>query len=359
METGRAEIQAILCRAGLASLGPACTLSPLEGGVSSDIFRADLDAGRVCVKRARSHLKVKAEWRAPVIRSLFEASWYEIANAIAPNAAPKVVHFDISANAIVMEYLDPSDHPVWKTMLRDGVVDPDTARRLGSIIGRIHAATAGRRDVQKLFPTDRIFYAIRIEPYLLATAARHQDLERPLHRLARQTAETRLALVHGDVSPKNIVIGPQGPVVLDAECAWFGDPAFDLAFCLNHFLLKCAWRPQHGRAYLSLFDAMYDGYRPHVSWEDSDAFEARAARLLPALFLARVDGKSPVEYITDELIRNQIRRVARPLIASPADRLSDVRAAWSRELRLDERDDHNDGSGQTDLGQSGTADGRS
>lgn len=94
------------------------------------------------------------------------------------------------------------------------------------------------------FATDHIFYPIRLEPYLLATATVHPDCTDRLAFLARQTGATKRALVHGDVSPKNILLGPRGPVFLHAECAWYGDPAFDLAFCLNHMLLKCLWRPQ-------------------------------------------------------------------------------------------------------------------
>ena len=119
---------------------------------------------------------------------------------------------------------------------------------------------------------------------------------------------------------------------LDAECAWYGDPAFDLAFCLNHMLLKCLWVPSVAAGFLGSYDALASAYLARVDWEAPDALEARAARLLPGLFLARVDGKSPVEYITAEADRNRVRRVAIPLINRPVDRLDDVRAAWLGEL---------------------------
>src|SRR5690606_24626353 len=112
------------------------------------------------------------------------------------------------------------------------------------------------------------------------------------------TASTRLALVHGDVSPKNILIGPNGPVFLDAECAWYGDPAFDLAFCLNHLLLKCLWTPRAATDFLASFEALAAAYRSGVVWEPPEALERRTARLLPGLLLGRIDGKSPVEYLT-------------------------------------------------------------
>jgi aminoglycoside phosphotransferase (APT) family kinase protein len=138
--------------------------------------------------------------------------------------------------------------------------------------------------------------------------------------------------VHGDISPKNILVGPRGPVFLDAECAWWGDPAFDLAFCLNHLLLKCLWTPPARPGFLASFDALAAAYLAGVDWEPPAGLEARAARLLPGLFLARVDGKSPVEYLTDDTDKSRVRRTARALLAEPVERLHGVRQAWGEEL---------------------------
>jgi aminoglycoside phosphotransferase (APT) family kinase protein len=137
-------------------------------------------------------------------------------------------------------------------------------------------------------------------------------------------------LVHGDISPKNILDGPNGPVFLDAECAWFGDPAFDLAFCLNHLLLKGAREGADRTRYNAAFAALAAAYLDGVDWESTTEIEARAAALLPALFLARVDGKSPVEYLTHESERAAVRRCATPLILAPPRRLVDVADAWER-----------------------------
>jgi aminoglycoside phosphotransferase (APT) family kinase protein len=131
--------------------------------------------------------------------------------------------------------------------------------------------------------------------------------------------------VHGDVSPKNILVGPRGPVFLDAECAWYGDPAFDLAFCLNHLLLKCLWVPRARAAFLECFDALSSTYLKSVSFEN---IEQRAASLLPALLLARVDGKSPVEYLRTP-DKEYVRTIARELLPS-ASTLREVREAWQR-----------------------------
>ena len=130
--------------------------------------------------------------------------------------------------------------------------------------------------------------------------------------------------MHGDVSPKNILVGPHGPVLLDAECAWWGDPAFDLAFCLNHLLLKCLWTP--GGDARASSPASTRWRTPICARRRLGAARrrssARAAALLPGLLLARVDGKSPVEYIADDAARERVRRVARALLRAPAPRLA-------------------------------------
>lgn len=304
----------------------------LTGGVSSDIWRIALPGGVICVKRALGKLKVAADWRAPVSRNRFEAEWMRVAGAAAPGAVPALLGQDEEAGALAMAFLPADQYPLWKAQLRDGQADPGFAAQVGERVARIHAATAADPSVPGRFATDAIFYDIRLEPYLVATAARHPDLRQALLGLVAQTQANKRALVHGDVSPKNILAGPHGPVFLDAECAWWGDPAFDLAFCLNHLLLKCLWTPATTAEFLECFEALAGAYLAGVDWEAADAIEARAARLLPGLFLARVDGKSPVEYITAEAEREKVRRVARALLARPVGRLGAVRRAWEDEL---------------------------
>jgi aminoglycoside phosphotransferase (APT) family kinase protein len=174
-----------------------------------------------------------------------------------------------------------------------------------------------------------MFMAIRLEPYLLATAKAHPDLDGALRALAGRTAATRHALVHGDFSPKNLLIGPEGPVVIDAECAWYGDPAFDLAFVLNHLLLKGAWQPQWRDRYLGSYAALVAAYRRHVTWEPWTAVESRAATLLPGLMLARVDGKSPAEYLTASTAASA-REFARRELSGGTESLAQISARWAK-----------------------------
>ena len=324
----QSELAHALARMGIVSAHTDVQLTPLTGGVSSEIFRVDLPAGRVCIKRALPKLKVAADWRVPVERYRSEVEWMRVAGAIASASVPRVLGEDRFTGCFAMEYLSPDDHPVWKDQLRAGVVELPTAVAVGGTLGRIHAATAGRAEVATRFQTDRLFHALRLEPYLEATARKHRDLAARLEALVETTGRTRIALVHGDFSPKNLLIGPAGPVVLDAECAWYGDPAFDLAFVLNHLLLKGAWQPQWRERYVEAFGSLASAYLAHVAWEPRASCEERAAALLPALMLARIDGKSPVEYLTDDTRRNAVRAFARSLLADPVAEVGVIAHRW-------------------------------
>jgi aminoglycoside phosphotransferase (APT) family kinase protein len=317
-----------LCRMGLLKAGERARLTPLTGGVSSDIYLVEAGGQRFCLKRALPRLKVSALWEAPVERNAAEAAWMRAVARWLPRAVPRILGEDAKAGVFAMDYLAPEDHPLWKGQLLAGCVEPGFAAAIGRDLAVIHARSAADPSVRKAFANDGTFEAIRIEPYLLATGLAHPALASRFEALARTTLSTKRALVHGDVSPKNILCGPLGPVFLDAECASFGDPAFDLAFCLNHLLLKGARDGADRTPYDAAFSALAGAYLAGVDWESADGLEARAAALLPALFLARVDGKSPVEYLTLESERAAVRRCAEPLVADPPQRLRDVADAW-------------------------------
>lgn len=320
------DLDAFVNRAGLSTPSTPRTWTALTGGVSSDIWRVDFPGGRsICVKRALPKLKVAADWHAPVSRNGFEWQWMKFAAGVLPHAVPEPLAQDAEAGVFAMAFLDAQSHPLWKSQLLAGKVDASTAAAVGTYLGRLHAASARCAALEQAFDTTGSFHALRLEPYLVATARRHAGLAEQLNALVEITAGTRLALVHGDVSPKNILAGPQGPVLLDAECAWYGDPAFDLAFCLNHLLLKAIPRPECLESLWESFRVLATHYFDEVSQVDALAsLERRAAALLPALLLARVDGKSPVEYIRTDAQRRRVRDAAIPLVRSPLNELNQV-----------------------------------
>ena len=328
--SGFAPILDFLRATGLAGAAETPPAQPLTGGVSSDIWKVDLAQGTVCVKRALPRLRVAQVWEAPVGRNRFERLWMETASALVPGITPKVLASS-DEGFFAMDYLDPRHYPLWKAELAAGRAVPAFAARTAQALVQIHAGTANRSDIAAKFATDASFLAIRLEPYLLATGRAHPRLAPRLEALSAATAATKLALVHGDVSPKNILVGHTGPILLDAECAWYGDPAFDLSFCLNHLLLKCLWVPAARDGFLQCFDAFADAYLSGVEWELPEELEARAAALLPGLLLARVDGKSPAEYVTSESDKDKVRRVGTRFLDHPASHLAPIREAWRKE----------------------------
>ncbi len=303
-------------------------MEALAGGVSSLIVRVDTPRGAVCVKKALAKLRVASDWHAPVERSLAEMAWLKLAGRIVPGAVPRVLGEDRDEMAFVMEFLDPARHPVWKNQLRDGIIEPTVARSVAERLARIHAATAVQPEMAGEFANQAQFHALRLEPYFAATALRHPDLHEPLHALIATTQTAGIALMHGDVSPKNILAGPDGPVFLDAECACWGDPAFDLAFCANHLLLKCVWRPQWTDRYRESFQLLSLTYLDGVTWEPAAQLEKRACALIGAMLLARIDGRSPVEYITDDMNKNKVRQFARAQLKAPDTTLIAIVERW-------------------------------
>ncbi|MEA2759683.1 MAG: hypothetical protein QOH65_2296 [Methylobacteriaceae bacterium] len=322
------EMHAFLRELGLAD--SIIAARPLTGGVSSDIWLIETPHRRLCIKRALPALRVAADWQAPVERSTYEYAWMKRVQTILPDAVPSLHGSSADGTMFAMAYLDPAGYPLWKEVLLRGEVEPHFASEVGAALATIHSVTAKDLSIAAAFASDHIFHAIRLEPYLLATARRHSDIAPQLRSLAERTAATKRALVHGDVSPKNILIAPSGPVFLDAECAWHGDPAFDVAFCLNHLLLKCIPLPSQADALLDAFTQFTATYLALVDWENPSGMERRCATLLPALTLARIDGKSPVEYIVAESDRQRVRDIVRALIIKPRSRLAEVADNWRR-----------------------------
>jgi 5-methylthioribose kinase len=325
-------IKEFMRRSGLVGIAGRLQFQRLTGGVSSDIWLVSTGSESFCIKRALPQLRVAADWHAPVQRNTFESAWFKTVGAFMPESVPKILYEEQDRAMFAMEYLPPDKYANWKQMLAHGIVHPETAADIGTRLARIHFVTAQSKILPRRFATDAIFHAIRIEPYLLATARAHPQIAAKLNALAERTERTKLALVHGDVSPKNILIGPAAPLFIDAECAWFGDPAFDLCFCLNHLLLKCIMVPASTGEFLNAFRLASRAYLREMGWEDPQEFQERAASLLPGLLLARVDGKSPVEYVNTDPQRSLVRQIALKLLENSPKQLSFIADAWARAL---------------------------
>lgn len=278
-------ILAHLIQSGLAPHD--ARLTPLPGGVSSDISLVESSQGTLVVKAALAKLRVKDDWFADLSRNRVEQDFFDYAAPIIPAHVPRIL--GRGEGWFAMEYL--GEMPNWKMKLLAGEIGLETARLAGDVLGRLHAASWLDEAAQERFATLTNFHALRIEPYLLTTASRVPEVAEILRAEAARLAQTKLALVHGDYSPKNLLVGPQRLIVLDAECAWFGDPAFDTAFMLTHLHLKALLH----RDAIHLVPAFWSAYAKACGHD----LEERTVRLLLCLLLARVHGKSPVEYLNE------------------------------------------------------------
>jgi len=320
-----------LRRAGLVH-SPAPRLEALTGGVSSEIILVEDGAERFVVKRALAKLRVRDDWFADTGRSGVEQSYLRVVGALLPSCAPRVLFADPEAGWFAMEYLG-GDFVNWKSQLLGGCAEPTAARRAGEALGVIHRETWGDASIAAEFATGANFHQLRIEPYLETTARRVPDLAGPLLEEAARLQGTALALVHGDFSPKNILVTPDRLVLLDAEVGWYGDPVFDAAFLLNHLLLKSLRHANAPDPMIESARIFWTAYTQALGDKSDAGFEARTARLLLCLMLARIHGKSPVEYLPEPIKQRCVVDFVRAHLPRPPALLADLMAAWSESLR--------------------------
>ncbi|MCX7869050.1 MAG: aminoglycoside phosphotransferase family protein [Terrimicrobiaceae bacterium] len=331
---GLAELRQWLANEGLA--GGQAVVEEMGGGVSSDVWLVREGGRSFVVKRSVPKLRVKADWFSNPARLRYEFLYLETLATIVPGAAPRLLSHSPDSPFLAMEYLG-AEFANWKSLMLAGDIRPAHAERAGEILGRVHTTTTESAAMRQRFDTLEFFTQLRIEAYLLATAEKWPG--RPgqaIREEAERLLSHREALVHGDYSPKNMLAGPERFVVLDCETACFGDPAFDLGFVLNHLCLKGlfhAGRESAGRSLGLLRQcaaALREAYaRSHPL--RAPAIESRTARLLPMLLLARVDGKSPVEYL-DAPRQQHVRQLAPTWLSSPADSLGSLLEAWFTSL---------------------------
>ena len=315
-----------LREAGLVQ-SAAPVLEPLTGGVSSDILKI-IDGDRcLVVKRALAKLKVKDDWFADTGRNHVEQLFLQRVGAMVPDAVPRLLFADAAAGWFAMEYLG-GELANWKTALLRGDATPEYAKRAGELLGTVHRRTWGQPDVAREFSTWRNFHQLRVEPYLETSARRVPDLAIWLLAEAASLGQTARALVHGDFSPKNMLVAPGRLVLLDAEVAWFGDPAFDLAFLLTHLHLKGLYHVANPESYLELAKIFWTTYAAALGAHADRELEARTVRLTLCLMLARVHGKSPVEYLAESPRRDAVTAFVREHLPQPPLRVADLAGAW-------------------------------
>lgn len=306
---------------------------PLGGGVSSEIWLVRTDQNSFVVKSALEKLKVTQDWRADPVRNLSEQRYINYVASFLPQAVPRI-QFS-GKGYFAMEYFDER-FINWKSALLKGDCQESHARQAMSLLARIHLQSRHQPEMAAQFDTTQNFHQLRTDPYLLATARHHPEIAPLFEEEAARLESTRECLVHGDFSPKNMLTAPDRFVILDCEVAWFGDPAFDVAFLLNHLCLKALYHAPRDLGLERLFEAAVAEYfqRELPPRMDLRQINQRSARLLLMLLVARVDGKSPAEYLdrprqqfVREFVSRWLPRLYPPSRKTSAD-LAQVGSLW-------------------------------
>lgn len=278
------------------------TVQQLTGGVSGAVYSAFDGVRRVVVKQSLDKLDVEDDWSAPRERILNEARVMSMLGDIIPTHSPAALDVDEETLTLTMEHA-PVDWGDWKTELLAGDPDLEVAAGLGRMIGSVHTATS--EQMWSLPPDDGAagFLGLRIEPFHYAVAERAPDYAEAVEGVADRILSTRRCLVHGDFSPKNVLVAPRTSErprrfwLIDDEVGHRGDPTFDVAFFLSHFALKRIRAGHDRRAQFDraghLFVEAYE--ETGIALDDKDLSEQ-----IGCLMLSRVIGRSRVKYLTEE-----------------------------------------------------------
>jgi 5-methylthioribose kinase len=306
-----------LAERGVAAAGEPTSAVSLGGGVSNVVLAVRLGKRRVVVKQSLPQLRVADEWLAKRERVLTEAAALRWASRVTPGAVPAVYDVDPERCVIVIEHA-PDGWRNWKDELLAGRADPVVADRLGRILAAWHTTSFLNAGEARRFDDSEAFEQLRVDPYYRTIMRRHPDLDALVRPYVEQMLATRRCLVHGDYSPKNVLLGDGDLWVVDFEVGHLGDPVFDVAFLLNHLLLKAIHRPSAVTAYARCADALWAAYANGTSREVRPA-DAYVFGHVGCLMVARIDGKSPAEYLTaDERVTARglgIRLLREPPVA--------------------------------------------
>ncbi len=294
----------------------AVQIEPLGGGVSNDVFFVRTPSHALVVKQALPKLRVTMDWYADQTRIWRERDYLQVVAAWFPNHVPAVLFSDEAHYLLAIEAI--RDATLWKSTLMAGECDLAVADRAGSLLAQIHSRTHAQpalatRFARRANRQEDSFEQLRVDPYWRTVAARHPAIAPAIAQIIVAMEAAPVALVHGDYSPKNIFVRPDGDlVILDAEVAHWGDPTFDVAFCLNHFLLKAVYHGEAGAAFRVGTRHFWRAYLAAIQPSAlAEGIRARLPGQLAAMLLARVDGKSPVEYLVDRPEQqNQVRQLA-------------------------------------------------
>lgn len=319
------ELEDYLLARGYIAAGDGHAIHYCKGGVSGTVVFVERgEKTPMIVKQALAQLKTKEVWECDPNRMGIEYDSNRIYHELMPENAPEVYFYD-QENYIYGREAVPDDCVMWKANLMDGLLDFEVARKSIETLVTVHNRCAGNPEIAERFADKSIFFGLRIDPYIRFTARKYPAYKDQAAWIEDRMLNSGISLVHGDYSPKNIMVIGRGISVLDYEVAHYGHPAFDLAFFANHFILKSIRFPEYAGAFIDMLRYMLSIYMDNMVYMDKREMEETTVRTLAFLMLARVDGKSPVEYLVgNEAGQQMVRDIALEIMDTNASSFSEV-----------------------------------
>jgi 5-methylthioribose kinase len=303
--------------------GPARVVM-LGGGVSNIVLRVESAEGMFVLKQSRPRLRTRDLWISDIDRVYREQEVMQMLHPLLPAlTVPEVLFVDRPNYVFAMSHA-PNESLVWKEALLAGQVDPRMGDRVGSILGRMHEATAANPRLVAPFRDHTVFVQLRVEPFYRRVQERRPEVAAAIEPIVERMLSMKAALCHGDYTPKNILTHRQGFTLVDYETAHYGDPSMDLGLCLCHLILKAFRRPSPRMEYFELTRDLLRAYQRRVRSLPVLELEAHGIEHFGACLLARIDGTSPVDYLPEEPKREAVRRLARRVLSDRPKRWDEV-----------------------------------
>jgi len=327
-ELAQADVASYLENHNVLSTHDNVEVRMLGGGVSNVVLQVVTANDCLVVKQPLPNLDVDDDWPAHPDRVHNEAEAARMYGRIikfeglSGISVPEVVFESTSDNVIAITCA-PESTIMWKRELLDGQIDPSVAELLGEFLGRSHKSAASEESLHQKFSSKAPFEQLRIDPYHRTVAERHPDVAPFISTEISRIKDVERTLVHGDFSPKNVLVdrsnGSTTVWILDFEVAHWGDPSFDTAFMLNHLLIKSVYQNTKQDAYIDAALRFWNTYTGQVDW----SIERPTIRELAVLMLARVDGKSPVEYVNSPETKGKLRSTAKRAVSNDVDTIEE------------------------------------
>jgi 5-methylthioribose kinase len=308
-------------------LPPEADASAVElgGGVSNVVVRVGWDRDCLVLKQALPRLRVAERWDFDPSRTRVEHDCLRaLATLLPPKHVPALRFYDDESGVLGMSCVPPGGRE-WKRDLLAGRIEPSAPTSAGRLLAAIQNASVLDPALPHLFESQLVLLQGRIDPFHRTAAARNPDVAAAIGAEVERTLAQRRALALGDFSPKNIFVYPEHALILDLETAHWGDPAFDPAFCLTHLVLKAMSFRERAGAYLDAASTFWRAYLTEIGpWvADKEEIERNVVAELGCVLLARIDGKSPAEYVPEE-VREAVRRRAREILLDPGEPLAEI-----------------------------------